>query len=498
MKGKRILIANRGEIASRIIRTIKKLEHVAIVIRSNRDKNALYLEYADEIIDANENDEDKVIFLDADRIIELALKHRVEMIHPGYGFLSENYEFAKKCNEAGIIFIGPLPEHIFQMGLKTVAKEYARKAGLPLVPGTEDVVRDVKKALKIAKKIGFPVLLKASAGGGGRGMRIVEKAEHFERLFNSASQEAFNAFGNGDLFIEKYINNPKHIEVQVLGDKHGNVIHLWDRECSLQRKHQKLLEEAPSPALSKKMRNSVCKMAVKLAQHIGYYSTGTVEFIMDEKRNIYFMEMNTRLQVEHPVTEEITGIDLVEWQIRIALDEKLPFKQKDIALNGTAIECRINAENAQNRFSPETGFIEKVRFPYHPRLRVETSIKDGTYVSTNFDSMLVKLIVHEKHRNTAIQSMLKILNESRISGIKTLIPFFKTVLQHPEFQKGTYTTRWIEQYFTPEMLINSDEETIAALTATIAYAMEYLPIAGEKPDIQQDNLNLWVLNKRLR
>jgi len=498
MEAKRILIANRGEIALRIIRTVKKLGHIAVVFRSNRDKDALYLEAADEIIDANEGLQDKVIFLDAEKIIELAKTHQIDMIHPGYGFLSENPDFARKCIEAGLIFIGPHPDHIYKMGIKTIAKELAEKVGLPLVPGSEDVVKTVDQAKKIARKIGYPILLKAAGGGGGRGMRVVEKADHLERYFNAATQEALNAFGNGDLFIEKYIENPKHIEVQILGDQHGNVVHLWERECSLQRKHQKLLEEAPSPSLTDRKRSSLGKLAVKFAKAIGYYSTGTIEFIMDKKKNLYFMEMNTRLQVEHPVTEEITGLDLVEWQIRVALGEKLPFKQKEIPLNGWAIECRINAEDPQNRFSPETGFIENIRFPYHPQLRIESGVSKGTYVTTNFDSMLAKLIIHEKDRKKAIESMLKVLEETKIFGIKTLVPFFKVVLTHHDFIKGTYTTSWVEKVFNTDMLISQDDEIIAALASSIAYAMEYLPIAGEKIDIQQDNINFWVLNKRLR
>lgn len=498
MKKQRILIANRGEIAIRIIRTIKKLGHIAVVFKSSRDPDALYLDYADEIIDANEDIQDKVIFLDAEKIITLAKQHHINMIHPGYGYLSENPDFAQKCIASNIIFIGPHPDHIYKMGIKTIAKEMAKKAGLPLIPGSEGIVKDVSTAKKIAKKIGYPILLKAAAGGGGRGMRIIEKPDQLERLFNAASDEARNAFGIDHLFIEKYIPSPKHIEVQILGDQYGNVIHLWERECSLQRKHQKLLEEAPSPSLTNRKRNQLGKIAVKFAKSLGYYSTGTIEFIMDEKKNFYFMEMNTRLQVEHPVTEEITGLDLVEWQIRIALGEKLNISQKEVPLKGWAIECRINAEDAQNHFTPETGFIEKVRFPYYPKLRIESAIKDGTYISTNFDSMIAKIIIHENDRKTAINSLYNILKETRITGIKTLIPFFKFVLKNPSFIKGTYTTRWIEENFKPENLINSDEETIAALTASIAYAMEYLPIAGENNNIQQDNVNFWVLNKRLR
>ena len=378
---KRLLIVNRGEITIRIMRTAKKMGLISVVFQSNREPDALYLKMADEVIIANDSSDEKPIFLNIPKIIELALANHIDLIHPGYGFLSENPDFATACIQNGLNFIGPSPDLIKSMGLKPVAKEMATKAGLPLIQGSEGVIRSVDEALAVAEKIGYPVLLKASAGGGGRGMRMVEKPESMERLFNSASNEALTAFGNGDMFMEKYIRNPKHIEFQILGDKYGNVIHLGERECSIQRKHQKMIEEAPSPAFSEEKRQEIGKLVVQFAKSIGYYSAGTIEFILDEDGSYYFMEMNTRIQVEHPVTEMVTGVDLVEWQIRIALDEVLTLKQEDIQIQGWSIECRVNAEDFQNRFSPETGFIEKVYFPEIKNTRIETGITDG-YVIT--------------------------------------------------------------------------------------------------------------------
>ena len=355
---KRILIANRGEIAIRIIRSAKKLGLTTCVIQGNREPDAMYLEYADEVIPIRENLADKIIFLNPAEIIRLALEHKIDMIHPGYGYLSENPDFAAMCEQNGIIFVGPSSELIRNMGIKTIAKKMAAEAGMPLVPGSDGAITDARVAKEFADRIGYPVILKASAGGGGRGMRIVEKPETMERHFRSAYDEAVAAFGNGDIFIEKYLTNPKHLEFQILGDKFGHVIYLGERECSLQRKHQKLVEEAPSASIDAKMREQMGALAVKFAKTIGYYSAGTIEFILDEDGSYYFMEMNTRIQVEHPVTEMVTGVDLIEWQLRIAMGEKLQLKQKEITFNGWAIECRVNTEDPQNRFSPQTGLRE--------------------------------------------------------------------------------------------------------------------------------------------
>lgn len=494
---KRLLIVNRGEIAIRIIRTAKKMGFISVVIQSDREPEALYLKMAEEVIAANDSSDESPIFLNIPRIIELALANNIDLIHPGYGFLSENPDFATACIQNGLNFIGPSPELIKNMGLKPVAKEMATKAGLPLIQGSEGVIRSVDEALAVAEKIGYPVLLKASAGGGGRGMRIVEKPESMERLFNSASNEALTAFGNGDMFMEKYIRNPKHIEFQILGDKYGNVIHLGDRECSLQRKHQKMIEEAPSSALSEEKRQEMGKLAVQFAKSIGYYSAGTIEFLLDEDGSYYFMEMNTRIQVEHSVTEMVTGVDLIEWQFRIALDEMLTLKQEDIQIQGWSIECRVNAEDAQNRFSPETGFIEKVFFPGTKNTRIETGITDGAVVTPYFDSMIAKIIVHDSNRDAAIALMQRVIGNTSIVGLKTTLSFCYRVLQHPDFINGVYTTKWMEDNYKPEMLLDHNEEMVGALAASIIYALDYLKVASKTPDYTNDSLSMWVLNKRI-
>ena len=430
---KRLLIANRSEIAIRIIRSAHKLGILAVVFQSDKEPDALYLKYADEIIPARDAGAEKPIFLDAERIVNLAVEHNIDLIHPGYGFLSENPDFAALCVENGINFIGPSAELIRDMGLKTVAKSMAIEAGLPLVPGSDGAVNDAEAAKAFAEKIGYPILLKASAGGGGRGMRIVEKPETIERHFKSAYDEALAAFGNGDLFVEKYLQNPKHIEFQILGDKHGNVVHIGERECSLQRKHQKLLEESPSASLTPKMRNEMGEMAVRFAKKIGYFSAGTIEYILDEDGTFYFMEMNTRIQVEHPVTEMVSGIDLVDWQIKIALNEILTLKQEDIKINGWAIECRVNTEDPQNRFSPQTGFIDKIHFPQGQNIRIESGVQSGSVVTPYFDSMIAKIIVHGVDRKDVIDKTLAALYEFSLIGLKTTVPFCRTVLQHTEF-----------------------------------------------------------------
>lgn len=494
---KKLLIANRSEIAIRIIRSAHKLGLIAVVFQSDKEPDAFYLKFADEIIPANDANDDKTIFLNPQKIVNFAIEREIDLIHPGYGFLSENPDFASLCIANNINFIGPSPELIRDMGLKTVAKSMAIEAGLPLVPGSDGPVANAQAAKDFADKIGYPVILKASAGGGGRGMRIVEKPETLERNFKSACDEALAAFGNGDIFVEKYLQNPKHLEFQILGDKHGNVIHLGERECSLQRKHQKIIEEAPSASVTPAMRNEMGEMATRFAKRIGYYSAGTIEFIMDEDGSYYFMEMNTRIQVEHPVSEMITGIDLVDWQIKVALDEKLTIKQSDIKIQGWAIECRVNTEDPQNRFSPQTGFIDKIHFPQDPDIRIETGVLSGSIVTPYFDSMIAKIIVHGKNRNDVINKTLQALNNFSIIGLKTTVPFCRTVLQHLDFINASYTTRWVDQVFNPEMLEDTDDEMIGALAATIMYASEYLQLQGDIPAYQNDALNVWVLNKRL-
>lgn len=494
---KRLLIVNRNEIAIRIVRSAKKLGITTVAIQSDKEPDALYLEYADEVIVDKANAGDKSIFLEPERLVSLALEHNIDMVHPGYGFLSENPDFAELCEKNGLIFIGPSPELIRNMGIKTIAKKMADEAGMPLVPGSPGAITDATEAKAFADKIGYPVILKASAGGGGRGMRIVEKPDTMERHFKSASEEAVAAFGNGDMFIEKYIQNPKHLEFQILGDKYGNVVHLGERECSLQRKHQKLIEEAPSASISAEKRKEMGELSVKFAKAIGYYSAGTIEFILDEDGTYYFMEMNTRIQVEHPVTEMITGVDLIDWQIQVALNEKLTLTQDDIKINGWAIECRVNTEDPQNRFSPQTGFIENIHFPEGEHIRIETGVKNASVVTPYFDSMIAKIIVHSNNRAEVIDKTLSAINEFSLTGLKTTIPFCKTVLQSPEFVDASYTTRWVDSTFTTEMLESDEDEMIAALAATITYAKEYLRIASESPMFKSESLNVWVLNKRI-
>ncbi len=494
---KSILIANRNEIAIRIIRSAKKMGIKTYVIQTNREPNALYLEYADEIISVKEDLTEKTIFLRPEDLVNIALEHQITMIHPGYGFLSENPEFAELCKQKGIIFVGPDAELIRNMGLKTIAKSMAAKANMPLVPGSPNAITDVKEAIEFAEKIGYPVILKASAGGGGRGMRIVEKPETMERHFKSAYDEAVTAFGNGDIFIEKYLVNPKHLEFQILADKHGNVIHLGERECSLQRKHQKLLEEAPSASISHEEREKMGNLSVNFAKQIGYNSVGTIEFILDEDGSYYFMEMNTRIQVEHPVTEMVTGVDLIDWQIRVALGEELTLKQSDIKLDGWAIECRINTEDPQNNFSPQTGFIEKIEFPYAENIRIETGVKSLSVVTPYFDSMIAKIIVKGNDRQDVIEKTESALKEFNLSGLKTTAPFCKTVLRSPEFIDASYTTRWVETIFKTDMLESEDEEMIAALAATIVYAKDYLQYSSQSPVFKSESLNMWILNKRI-
>ena len=378
---KSILIANRGEIAIRICRTAKRMGIKTYVIRTTKEPNAVYLDFADKVIDFPETDGTVPEFLDIDNLVKLAVENKVQAMHPGYGYLSENADFAQKCTDAGIKFVGPPAKLIKDMGDKIIAKEIAARNGVPMLQGSEGSVKDVKEGVKIAKKIGYPVIIKAASGGGGRGMRIVHKQSEMEQMFHAASSEAQSAFGDPSVFIEKYLENPKHIEFQVVADAHGNVVHLGERECSVQRKHQKLLEEAPSSGLDAALRNKMARVAVKLAKGAGYESLGTVEFLLDKNKNFYFMEMNTRIQVEHPITEAITGLDLVELQLRIASGEKLPIRQSDVKLNGWAIECRINAEDVQANFTPSMGVIKQLRLPQGDNIRIDTGIVPGSEIT---------------------------------------------------------------------------------------------------------------------
>jgi acetyl-CoA carboxylase biotin carboxylase subunit len=500
MKIKSILIANRGEIALRIMRTAKKMGIKTYAIKTFKEPNAWYLEEADEIIDFSEcYDDNTPEFLDIERIIYNAKKQKVDSIHPGYGFLAENPDFARRCEEEGIVFIGPSHDAIFRMGNKTIAKELAKANNVPLLGGSKGSVASAEEAAKISGKVGYPVILKAEAGGGGRGMRVVEREKDIERMFNLATNEAEKAFNNPAVFIEKFVREPRHIEFQILGDQHGNVVHLGERECSIQRKHQKLLEESPSPAMNDALRKKMGDAAIRIAKSVNYYSAGTVEFLLDDRNKFTFMEMNTRIQVEHPVTEMVTGIDLIEQMIRIAEGEKLAFSQKDIKLNGWAIEWRINAEDVQSGFSPSLGTIEKISWPESEHIRVDTGVRDGSVITPYFDSMIAKLIVHAEDRDKALQLSSLAIRKFWIKGTKTTLAFCRAVLQNKNFRKGNFNTSFLSKELKIHYHNEPDEELLAAFFATYDYARE-LSDMEEKPLYAEKGKEIapWVLNKRLR
>jgi acetyl-CoA carboxylase biotin carboxylase subunit len=500
MKIKSILIANRGEITIRIIQTARKMGIRTYVIKTAKEPNAWYLEEADEIIDFSGNFEEAVPeFLDIERIIKSAKKRKVDAIHPGYGFLAENPDFARRCEEEGIIFIGPSHDAIYRMGNKTIAKDLAREHGVPLLGGSPGAINNVEEARKIANKIGYPVILKAAAGGGGRGMRVVEREKDIERLFNLATNEAGKAFNNPDVFLERFVREPRHIEFQILADQHGNVVHLGERECSVQRKHQKLLEESPSPALTPALRKKMGEAAIRIAKAVNYYSAGTVEFLLDSDNRFSFMEMNTRIQVEHPVTEMVTGIDLIEQMIRIAEGEKLPFTQKDIKMNGWAIEWRINAEDVQSGFSPSLGTIEKISWPKDENIRVDTGVRDGSVITPYYDSMIAKLIVHAETREKVLQLSSQAIRKFWIKGTKTTLAFCRAVLQNSNFRKGNFNTSFLSKELRIHFQNEPDDALLAAFFATYDYARE-IHENEEKPLHTENGKTIapWVLKKRLR
>ena len=437
----RILIANRGEIALRAIRSIHKLSKEAVCVYSKADKDAIYLNFADGAICIGpENSSES--YLNIPAIITAAEMTECDAIFPGYGFLSENQTFVEICKEHDIAFIGPSLEVMELMADKSKAKEVMKKAGIPVVPGSDGAIEDIEEAKEIAKKIGYPIILKAASGGGGRGMRVVEDESYIENAFLAAKSEAESAFGDGRIYIEKYIEKPRHVEVQILGDKHGNVIHLGERDCSLQRRHQKLIEESPATILDEKTRAKLHETAVKAAKAIGYYSAGTIEFLVDKDLNFYFMEMNTRLQVEHPVTEMVTGVDLIEWMIRVEEGDKIP-SQEEINFKGHAIECRILAEDPE-KFIPSPGKIQKLYIPGGKDVRVDTHIYAGYIIPPYYDSLIAKVITYGKDRIEAIKVMKEALKEFKVSGIKTTIPFHLKMLENEDFLTNNYDTKYLE------------------------------------------------------
>ncbi len=466
---KKILVANRGEIALRIMRSAREMGIKTVAVFSEADRNALHVRYADEAVFIGPSPSNQS-YLVMDRILDAAKKTKADAIHPGYGFLSENADFADKIKAAGFIFIGPTGDSMRMMGSKLAAKATAEKYNIPLVPGTSKAIDDIEEAKKVARKIGFPILIKASAGGGGKGMRIVQNENEFEEQMKRAVSEAISSFGDGAVFIERYVSSPRHIEIQVLGDTHGNVVHLFERECSIQRRHQKLVEEAPSSVLTLEIREAMGTCAVQVAKACKYVGAGTVEFLLDEKNNFYFLEMNTRLQVEHPVTEFITGLDLVKEQINIARGEKLSFKQEDLKIQGHAIEIRVCAEDPQNDFLPDIGTLSTYKIPQGPGVRVDDGFEEGMDIPIFYDPMISKLIVYGKDRKEAIERMIRAIDEYHITGVSTTLGFSRFVMQHEAFVSGNFDTNFVKKYFQPGML-NVEDDAATEIAAMLAVRM---------------------------
>lgn len=463
-KIKKILVANRGEIAIRVMRTAKELGISTVAVYSEADRNALHVRYADEAVCIGPAPSAQS-YLNVDKIIETCKNLNVDAIHPGYGFLSENASFADLVAKNNLIFIGPSSSAIQTMGDKLAAKAAVAAFNVPFVPGTAEAITDIPAAKVIAAEIGYPILIKASAGGGGKGMRVVNQEQDFEEQMDRAISEATSAFGDGSVFIEKFVTSPKHVEFQILGDQHGNIVHLFERECSIQRRHQKVIEEAPSSCLTPEVREAMGKAAVGVAKACNYYGAGTVEFIVDDDLNFFFLEMNTRLQVEHPVTEEITGIDLVKEQIRIAEGDPLPFRQEDLSFTGHAMELRVYAEDPSNNFLPDIGTLETYRRPQGPGVRVDDGFEEGMTIPIYYDPMIAKLTVYADTREKSIERMLRALDEYVITGIATTIEFGQFVLQHDSFRSGKFNTKFVEDYFTSDKLdaeLSKEEATVAA------------------------------------
>jgi acetyl-CoA carboxylase biotin carboxylase subunit len=495
---KKVLVANRGEIAMRIFRTCRVMNIPTVAIYTHVDRGALHVRYAEEAYCISK-DESDTSYLKPELILDIAKKTGAA-VHPGYGFLSENADFARRCEEEKVIFIGPSSDIIAKMGIKTEARKIMQEAGVPIVPGTKDPVSGVEEARAKAKEIGYPIMLKALAGGGGKGMRLVRAEEDLDAAFRMSASEAANSFGNDAIYIEKYIENPHHIEVQVLGDKYGNVIHLYERECSIQRRNQKVIEESPSPFVKEETRKKMLAIAVAACKKIGYYSAGTLEFMMDKDQNFYFLEMNTRLQVEHPVTEECTGVDLVRDMILVASGSPLPYKQEEIEFRGAAIECRIYAEDPENNFMPSPGIIRVREAPEGRNVRLDSAAYAGFEVSLHYDPMIAKLCTWGRNRESAISNMRRALREYKILGIKTTIPFHQRVLQNETFLKGNYDTTFIDTKFDKEELKrrqNSDP-TIAIIAAALKHFEQEKEAAARATTVPLVGESLWKYYGKLQ
>jgi acetyl-CoA carboxylase biotin carboxylase subunit len=467
---KKLLVANRGEIAIRVMKTAQKMGIKTVAVYSTIDRNAPHVKFADEAVWIGESPSNQSYLL-GDKIIEVAKSLGVDAIHPGYGFLSENAEFAEKAEQNNIIFIGPKSKAIHIMGSKLAAKEAVKAYNIPMVPGLDEAITDINKAKVVAGEIGFPILIKASAGGGGKGMRVVENEGEFESQMNRAISEALNAFGDGSVFIEKYVASPRHIEIQIMADSHGNILYLFERECSIQRRHQKVVEEAPSAVLTPELRKQMGEAAVLVAKSCDYLGAGTVEFLLDENNNFYFLEMNTRLQVEHPVTELITGTDLVEMQIKVARGEALTIKQEDLEIKGHALELRVYAEDPMNDFLPSVGHLDVYQLPVGEGIRVDNGFEQGMDIPIYYDPMLAKLITYGKTREEAIQLMVKAIANYHVEGVSTTLPFGAFVCEHEAFRSGNFDTHFVKKYYDAEVLkvqMNKEAE-IAALVALKQY-----------------------------
>lgn len=481
----KILVANRGEIALRVMRSAKEMGISTLAVFSEADRNMPFVAYADEAVCIGPAPSAQS-YLRADKIIEVAKAYGADAIHPGYGFLSENAAFSRAVAEAGLTFIGPSAHSIEVMGSKIAAKQAAQKFDVPMVPGTDKPLQSYEEARDIAEKVGYPILIKASAGGGGKGMRVVNGADELEEQMRMAKSEALSAFSNDDVFIEKYVGSPKHIEIQLMGDQHGNYVYLFERECSIQRRHQKLIEEAPSSCLTPDIRKAMGECAVDVARACKYYGAGTVEFLVDEQLNFYFLEMNTRLQVEHCVTEMITGVDLVKEQIRVARGEKLSFGQEDLHINGHSIELRVCAEDPMDNFMPDTGRLNIYVRPQGPGVRVDDGYEQGMDIPIFYDPMIAKLVVWGKDRNEAIDRLCRAVDEYKIQGIQTTLGFGKWAVRQPAFVQGQFDTNFIAKYFKPEYLVHetAEEAEVAAALAGILWEKgkkeSLAPVTGGK------------------
>lgn len=489
---KKILVANRGEIAIRVMRAARELGIKTVAIFSDCDRTSLHVRYADEAYPLGGNLPSET-YINMEKILNIAKKCGADAIHPGYGFLAENDEFARECEERGIKFIGPSPETMKKMGDKVEARKTAERANVPIIPGTKEAVNDVKEAIKVAREIGYPVMLKAKAGGGGKGMRLVKSDDEMESAFRLASSEAKSAFGDPSLYIEKALLNPKHIEVQIIGDEYGNIIHLFERDCSIQRRHQKIVEESPSPNITDEMRNKIIASAVKVAKEAGYTNAGTVEFLVDGE-NYYFLEVNARLQVEHPITERLTGVDIVKLQIKVAEGNKLELSQDDVKRAGHAFEFRIYAEDPFNNFVPSPGKVKKIFLPGGFGVRVDTGIYEGFEVPIYYDPILMKVIVWDKTRELAIEKAKRSLKELNIIGIRTNLPFHLWLLTQEEFIKGNYSTKFVDEKFRgiSEEKWKTEGSIIAGCIMYLEERERILPQRKE-----ESKVSMWVLAGRM-